>query len=193
MLQPQRSAATCLHSLGQRSIATAQLSQYLVCKHGLQMHVLHVQICAVLCEHEVEMHQVIVLCGAASACAGQAVVQFAYHSVSRAEYAIKFFVSATAFKDESNQYMNKDSPLVQFFPKMHALVDNSNGDFQDAFGRSMPPCIVMERGESLDKWVLRNKRALDMFTCMQVQLPPSCVLQFDEIHQAAYSVEGVLH
>jgi hypothetical protein len=120
------------------------------------------------------------------------VVQFAYHSVSRAEYAIKFFVSTAAFKGESNQYMNKDSPLVQFLPKMHAVVDNSNGDFQDAFGRSMPPCIVMEKGESLDKWVLRNKRAMDMFTCMQVQLCSSCVWQFDEIHQDAYSVGGLL-
>jgi hypothetical protein len=27
---------------------------------------------------------------------------------------------------------------------------------------------VMERGESLDKWVQRNQRDMDMFTCMQV-------------------------
>jgi hypothetical protein len=106
-------------------------------------------------------------------------VQFAYHSVSRAEYALKFYTAAR--KDESSQYMSKDSPLLQFLQKMHALVDNSNGDFQDACGRSMPPCIVMERGEALDKWVLRNKRTKDMLTCLQVQLHPPCVWQFDKI------------
>jgi serine/threonine protein kinase len=32
---------------------------------------------------------------------------------------------------------------------------------------------------------------MDMFTCMQVQLCLSCVWQFDEIHQDAYSVGGL--
>ena len=34
----------------------------------------------------------------------------------------------------------------------------------------MPPCIVMERGESLDMWARRNNRDMDQFTCMQVLL-----------------------
>jgi hypothetical protein len=106
------------------------------------------------------------------ACAGQAIVQFAYHSVSKAEFVIKFFLSIAAFHDESNQYTDRNNSLVQFLPKLHAFVENSDGHFQDAFGRSMPPCIVMEWGESLDRWVLRNKRSMDMFTCMQVQLHP---------------------
>jgi hypothetical protein len=104
-----------------------------------------------------------------SAFAGQAVVQFACHTVSKLEYAIKLFVSRAAFDDESKQYTNNDSPLTQFLPRLHALVENSDGQFKDAFGRSMPPRIVMERGESLDKWVQRNQRNMDMFTCMQVQ------------------------
>jgi hypothetical protein len=101
-------------------------------------------------------------------CADQVVVQFACHEVSELEYAIKFFLSMAAFKDESEQYTNKDNPLIDFPPRLHALVDNSDGHFKDAFGHAMPPCIVMERGESLDKWVQRNKRKMDMFTCMQV-------------------------
>jgi hypothetical protein len=107
--------------------------------------------------------------------AGQAVVQFACHTVSKLEYAIKLFVSRAAFNDESEQYTRRYNPLVQFLPRLHALVDNQDGQFQDAFGRSMPPCIVMERGESLDKWVQRNKRAMDTFTCMQVQHHSSCM------------------
>jgi hypothetical protein len=96
------------------------------------------------------------------------VVQFARHEVSELEYAIKFFVSMAAFNDESEQYTNKDNPLIDFLPRLHALVQDSDGHFKDAFGDTMPPCIVMERGESLDKWVQRNQRAMDMFTCMQV-------------------------
>jgi hypothetical protein len=101
-------------------------------------------------------------------CAGQAVVQFARHEVSELEYAIKFFLSMVPFNDESEQYTNKDNPLIDFLPRLHALVGNSDGQFKDDFGHAMPPCIVMERGESLDKWVQRNKRKMDMFTCMQV-------------------------
>ena len=39
----------------------------------------------------------------------------------------------------------------------------------DRNGRPLPPCIVMEKGESLDKWVQRNNRDMDQFTCMQVR------------------------
>jgi hypothetical protein len=96
------------------------------------------------------------------------VVQFARHEVSELEYAIKFFLSMAAFHDESEQYTNKDNPLIDFLPRLHALVQNSDGQFKDAFGHTMPACIVMERGESLDKWVQRNQRDMDIFTCMQV-------------------------
>jgi hypothetical protein len=100
-------------------------------------------------------------------CAGQSVVQFAFHKASRQECAMKLYLSMAAFQDDSKQY-NKGSPLLRFLPNLHALVENSNGEFKDAFRRDMPPCIVMERGESLDKWVQRNQRGMDMFTCMQV-------------------------
>ena len=39
----------------------------------------------------------------------------------------------------------------------------------DCNRRPLPPCIVMEKGESLDKWVQRNNRDMDQFTCMQVR------------------------
>jgi hypothetical protein len=99
-------------------------------------------------------------------CAGQAVVQFGAHTVSKLVYAIKVFVAEAAFKAESSQYAN--SLLLRLLPKLHAIIDNSDATFKDAFGRKLPPCIVMERGGSLDLWVQRNKQAMDMFTCMQV-------------------------
>jgi serine/threonine protein kinase len=103
--------------------------------------------------------------------AGQAIVNFAVHTASKCEYAIKVFLSKAAFDAESSQYTNQASPLRQFLPRLHAVVDNSDGTLEDAHGHNLPPCIVTERGESLNLWVRRNRRAMDMFTCMQVLLP----------------------
>jgi hypothetical protein len=77
-----------------------------------------------------------------------------------------------AFNEERAQYTNRDSPLFQFLPRLQGIVDHSDEEFmiKDAFGRILPPCIVMERGESLNLWVQRNKREMDLFTCMQVQI-----------------------
>ena len=36
-----------------------------------------------------------------------------------------------------------------------AVVGNLDGEFTDPSGHSLPPCIVMERGESLDIWTQR--------------------------------------
>ena len=101
--------------------------------------------------------------------AGQAIVQFATHVLSKVEFAIKFFASSAAFNDELAQYIDSASPLRVFLPKARDIVPNDDGAFVDARGHPMPPCIVMEKGESLDRWVQRNKRAMDPFTCMQVR------------------------
>jgi hypothetical protein len=93
-------------------------------------------------------------------------VQSATHVLSKVEYAIKFFVSTVAFNSENAQY--QDSPLKVFLPKARDVVSNEDGKFVDANGHPMPPCIVMEKGESLDRWLQRNRRGMDPFTCMQV-------------------------
>ena len=36
------------------------------------------------------------------------------------------------------------------------VVDNEDGELVDPGGHPLPPCIVMERGESLDLWSDRN-------------------------------------
>jgi hypothetical protein len=101
--------------------------------------------------------------------AGQAVVQFAKHSVSEEEFAIKFFLFKSAFREERAQYTDRSRPLWHFLPKARAIFDNEDGSFVDAWDSPMPPCIVMEKGESLDQWVKRNTREMDPFTCMQVR------------------------
>jgi hypothetical protein len=48
------------------------------------------------------------------------------HELSELEYTIKF-LSMAAFNDASEQYTNRDNHLIDFRPKLHALVDNSDG------------------------------------------------------------------
>jgi hypothetical protein len=101
-------------------------------------------------------------------CAGQAIVQFAQDRRTKIEYAAKFFVSAVAFADEAALYTDPDNPLGEFLPQLRNLVDNASGEMLDARGRPFPPCIVMEKGESLDVWRKRSRDGLDMVTGLQV-------------------------
>ena len=50
--------------------------------------------------------------------AGQAVVQFAKHTASEQEFAVKFFLSAAAFSAERGQYTDKSTPLWRFLPQL---------------------------------------------------------------------------
>ena len=105
--------------------------------------------------------------------AGQAIVHFATHEVTKQDYAIKFFLSHSAFREELVQYTDAASPLRHFLPAVHAIVDNSEGKLRDGNGHPLPSCIVMEKGESLDIWRKRSVRGMDTFTCMQVLLRAS--------------------
>ena len=87
---------------------------------------------------------------------------------TKLDYAMKFFASTAAFRDESAQFSMADSSLQQFLPPVHSILDNADEVVVDAGGNALPPCIVMERGESLDLWMQRNTRGMDTFTCMQV-------------------------
>lgn len=42
------------------------------------------------------------------------------------------------------------------------------GQLTDAHGDPLPPCIVMEKGESLDVWAATSGDGLDMVTGLQV-------------------------
>jgi hypothetical protein len=49
------------------------------------------------------------------------------------------------------------------------IVDNSDGAFVDGHGAPMSPCIVMEKGESLDLWSARTDDGVDMITGLQAR------------------------
>lgn len=50
--------------------------------------------------------------------AGQAVVQFAKHTASDQEFAMKFFLSKSAFEAECKQYTDRSTPLWKFLPQL---------------------------------------------------------------------------
>jgi hypothetical protein len=59
--------------------------------------------------------------------------------------------------------------------QVEALRDGVTGDLVDSKGRALPPCIVMERGESLQEWA--NRAEPDLFTSLAVCfLYPLCIL-----------------
>eukprot|EP00892_Ulva_mutabilis_P012442 jgi/Ulvmu1/9570/UM053_0060.1 len=90
---------------------------------------------------------------------GQAVIQFVKDHRTGCHYAVKFFLSTNAFADERRLYTNPDSPLGKFLPALRNIVDGSAAEplIVDGHGQLLPPCIVMEKGESLDVWMQRNR------------------------------------
>jgi hypothetical protein len=96
--------------------------------------------------------------------AGQAVVQFVRATTGSRDYAIKLFANGSDYKDEKNLYQQSD--LGEFMPNVAEFVDNEDGRFCDPHGNQMPPCIVMEKGETLtDRTRLCGH---DVFTIVQV-------------------------
>jgi hypothetical protein len=96
--------------------------------------------------------------------AGQAIVAFARSISDQGTYAIKFFMSPKDFRSEMAIY--QDSPLGKLLPRLEGMYDSEAG-LQDRQGHQLPPCIVMERGESLDEWSRRRKP--DMWAAMPVR------------------------
>jgi hypothetical protein len=97
------------------------------------------------------------------------VVQICEDRNTRIEYAMKFFLSRPAFEHELALYMDSTQPLGAFLPEVHSIVDPADTQILDKAGVPLPPCIVMEKGESLDKWAASCADGLDMVTGLQVR------------------------
>ena len=67
------------------------------------------------------------------------------------------------------QYTDTSTPLHRFLPRVHAIMDNADGEHRDSNDYALPSCIVMEKGESLDIWRQRSVKGMDTFTCMQAR------------------------
>ena len=86
-------------------------------------------------------------------------VQTIRHDLSSTDYVLKAFATSAAFKAEVALYRDGDQPLGAFLPNMREILDTGGRQFRDPHGHIMPPCIVMEKGESLDFW--RERAAPD--------------------------------
>lgn len=108
-------------------------------------------------------------------------IQFAKDRRSGLQYALKFFLSRSTFNDEAALYTDDTNPLGQFLPHLRNIagVEGHDPAIVDPDGTPLPPCIVMEKGESLDVWMQRNRGGVDMVTGLQVcACRSSCYQQF---------------
>jgi hypothetical protein len=97
------------------------------------------------------------------AAGGQGVVQFVRQLGSGEEFAIKFFTYEPAFEAERVLYENPE--LRPMMPATREIIENKDG--RNAIqGYTFPPCIVQERGESLEAWAQHEEA--DFITTLQV-------------------------
>jgi hypothetical protein len=75
---------------------------------------------------------------------------------------VKFFLFTEDF--QSQRRLISDSPLSAFLPEAEAHDGNT---WQDTESHALPPCIVMERGESLAEWLQAEKP--DASKCVAVR------------------------
>eukprot|EP00892_Ulva_mutabilis_P006549 jgi/Ulvmu1/4266/UM194_0006.1 len=71
---------------------------------------------------------------------------------------------------------------ARFLPQVESVCDGSAGGLEDPRGRWLPPCIVMEKGESLHDW--SDRAEPDLFTSLAVLSNISKRLA--DMHEAGY-------
>eukprot|EP00892_Ulva_mutabilis_P002163 jgi/Ulvmu1/11948/UM082_0027.1 len=97
------------------------------------------------------------------------VVAFAKGAYDCLPYAIKFFAARERF--DAELAVRRDETIAALAPRIQAVHDPSKpdpatGPTSDRFGRPLPPCIVVARGESLTEW---SRRATpDVFQAVAV-------------------------
>jgi hypothetical protein len=57
--------------------------------------------------------------------------------------------------------------VAKFLPQVEAVCEQGQADLKDPDGAPLPPCIVMERGESLQEWA--DRADPDRFTALAVR------------------------
>ena len=65
-------------------------------------------------------------------------------------------------------YADPAQPLGRFLPQLYAIAEGEEAALRDAKGSSLPPCIIMEKGEALDVWIDNSGEKIDLFTGLQV-------------------------
>jgi hypothetical protein len=119
---------------------------------------------------------------------GQGVCQFAREIFTQREVAIKFCVIPSVFDAERSLYSNP--ALRSIVPNISEICDNTDSTAIDPAGYPLPPCIVMEKGESLDVWSARAKP--DVFSAVQVGFILSHIVSLRARLRAVSSTYGAV-
>ena len=82
-------------------------------------------------------------------------------------HACRFYTHQPAFERERELY--EATELKSMMPATHAIVDNADGSVRASSGYVFPPCIIIERGESLEQWA-RREADRDFVTTLQVRV-----------------------
>eukprot|EP00892_Ulva_mutabilis_P002568 jgi/Ulvmu1/12311/UM088_0031.1 len=114
---------------------------------------------------------------------GQAVVQMIRQQRTQHEFAMKAFASNVTFAAEAALYTDRSGPLGAFLPQAKAIMDNLDGEFRDPHGHRMPPCIIMEKGESLDMWCHRAEPDRPLVYAVLVHVAK----RLADLHAAGYA------
>ena len=78
-------------------------------------------------------------------------------------------IASTCIVDGQRAVITLPQVLRDMMPAVRMIEPNSDGHVRSRSGWPYPPCIVIERGESLDKWAERLKP--DFPTILQVSAP----------------------
>lgn len=93
-------------------------------------------------------------------------MQIAEHTTTHVTYAMKFFLCPAAFQHARTLYTDSSKPLGHFLPAMARM--HEAGELTGAHGDALPPCIIMQPGESL-KLCMAHERKLDLVSCLEVR------------------------
>ena len=103
---------------------------------------------------------------------GQGVVQFMRSTRAEEFVAVKFFLSETAYDTEMQLY--EVDVLRSMMPEIRMELRNVDAAERSNRGYAWPPCIVLEKGESLQEWKARTQPAfstiLDVRPCCKTSL-----------------------
>ena len=103
---------------------------------------------------------------------GQGVVQFMRSTRTDEAVAVKFFLSRTALETELELY--DVEVLRSMMPAVKHEVRNADKAERNSRGYPWPPCIVLEKGESLQEWKAKTQPAFS--TIVDVRCLPVTAL-----------------
>ena len=104
---------------------------------------------------------------------GQGVVQFMRSTRAEEFVAVKFFLSDTAYETEMRLY--KVDVLRSMMPAIRMELRNADAAERSSRGYPWPPCIVLEKGESLQEWKARTQPAFSTILDVRPLLHDSSV------------------